>query len=151
MELAIRAVLRAPAHLTWRLVLAATVTAGMLGGTLASAADALTTPKIYWANRGTNAIGVANLDGTGANQSLITGANFPFGLATDGQYIYWANDSTGTIGRANLDGTNVNQSFITGANLPTGVVVDSTHIYWANSGDGTIGAASLDGTHARQS
>jgi hypothetical protein len=36
---------------------------------------------IYWSNNRTGTIGVANLDGTGVNQSYITGANVPVGLA----------------------------------------------------------------------
>ncbi|MBI3660071.1 hypothetical protein HY230_06330 [Candidatus Acetothermia bacterium] len=36
---------------------------------------------IYWANRNTGTIGRANLDGTGVNQSFITGASIPFGVA----------------------------------------------------------------------
>src|SRR5262249_58093642 len=33
--------------------------------------------QIYWANNGTGTIGRANLDGTGANQSFITGRPDP--------------------------------------------------------------------------
>ena len=40
-----------------------------------------------------------------ADQSFITGANAPLGVAVDGQHVYWANTGTDTIGRANLDGT----------------------------------------------
>jgi hypothetical protein len=36
---------------------------------------------IYWANDTTNAIGRANLDGSSPNQSFITGASTPFGVA----------------------------------------------------------------------
>jgi hypothetical protein len=40
---------------------------------------------VYWANYGTGTtIGRANLDGTGANQSFITAANVPTGVAVDG-------------------------------------------------------------------
>ena len=67
---------------------------------------------ICWGNFGTNTIGRANLDGTGANERFITGAcNFPTRVAVDSQHIYWttwtmgAVPSTGTIGEANLDGT----------------------------------------------
>jgi hypothetical protein len=35
----------------------------------------------YWTNDGNNTIGEANLDGSDANQSFITGADQPFGLA----------------------------------------------------------------------
>jgi Low-density lipoprotein receptor repeat class B len=38
---------------------------------------------VYWANDGTNTIGRANLDGTGADQIFITGAATPTGVAVD--------------------------------------------------------------------
>ncbi len=95
---------------------------------------------------------------TGVNQSFITGASTPCGVAVDANYVYWANVSTGTIGRANLDGTGVNQSFITGANHPCGVAVDGSHVYWANEGacsstcnGTTIGRANLDGSSPSES
>ena len=118
-------------------------------------------PQIYWANNATGTIARANLDGTGANQSFITGSptSLPCGVAVDGGHIYWGNSAFGTIARANLDGTGVDQNFITGAVRPCGVAVDQTHIYWeagvadptAPSGDGVIGRANLDGTGVNQS
>ena len=110
-----------------------------------------TAQHVYWANSGTGTIGRANLDGTGVNQSFITGAGSPAGVAVDGQHVYWANSGNGTIGRANLDGTGVDQSFITGASPPAGVAVDASTVYWANGGSGTIGRANLDGTGVNQS
>jgi len=111
---------------------------------------------VYWANSSsnTNAIGRANLDGTGSpEQTFISGASGPEGVAVDGQHIYWANYTSGTIGRANLDGNpaSVNQSFITGADHPEGVAVDAQHIYWANSNGGAIGRADLDGNSVDES
>ena len=127
---------------------------------------------IYWTTVGIEGvslggtIGRANLDGTGAQESFISGIevagtgvfqSFPgingCGLAVDETHIYWSNASAGTIGRANLDGTDVNPGFIvTGLAASArpspsvcGVVVDGAHIYWGNS-DGTIGRANLDGT-----
>jgi hypothetical protein len=93
---------------------------------LAGQADAF----IYWGNtgsgaQGSGAIGRANLDGTGANQSFITGATFPAGVAVDAQHVYWDNTFSHSIGRANLDGSAANQSFIGGANGPAGVAVDA--------------------------
>jgi hypothetical protein len=38
---------------------------------------------VYWANGNTDTIGRANLDGTGVDQSFITGAQYPAGLAVD--------------------------------------------------------------------
>ncbi len=95
------------------------------------------------------ALGRANLNGTGANQSFIPvrGA----GVAVDGSHIYWAEPRAGTIGRANLDGTNVEPNFITGASNPQGVAVDASHVYWTNAATGTIGRANLDGSSPNQS
>ena len=127
------------------LALAVTL-AVMVSGCLAAQADAF----IYWTSSNSNAIGRANLDGTGVNQSFITGASGPAGVAVDGQHVYWANNSNGPIGRANLDGTGVNQSFIT-AQFPDGVAVDGQHVYWTNLQSTTIGRANLDGTGVDQS
>ena len=94
-------------------------------------------------------IGRANLDGSGVDQSFITGVD---GLRA---WQSTAATSTGrtfpltaaTIGRANLDGTGVDPSFIGGLNLPAGVAVDGGHVYWTSGAlDGTIGRANLDGT-----
>lgn len=113
--------------------------------------QALSPPHVYWSDVPTATIGEANLDGSGVNQSFITGANtdLPYGVAIDGQHIYWSNSAANTIGRANLDGTGVNQTFIPGADAPHGVAVDSQHVYWTSYGEnaiGAIGAANLEGT-----
>ena len=42
---------------------------------------ALAPDYVYWANLDGNAIGGSNLDGSSANQSWITGCNYPWGLA----------------------------------------------------------------------
>ena len=59
------------------------------------------------------------------NESFITGASTPLGVAVDSGHVYWANAGPEAIGRANLDGTNVEPSFISGATDPTGVAVDA--------------------------
>ena len=74
-------------------------------------------------------IGRASLNGGGINQSFITGADSPAGIAVSGPFIYWSNfggphGTRGTtIGRANLNGTAVNQHFIKGARSPAGLTV----------------------------
>ena len=126
------------------LLIAAVVTVWLAS---VSSADAF----VYWANVGGTTIGRANLDGSSPNQSFITGASGPCGVAVNSAHIYWANSTTGTIGRANLDGTSPDQSFIPGANIPCGVAVDAAHVYWANSNSTTIGRANLDGSSPNQS
>ena len=123
---------------------------------LAARADAY----VYWSNDITGAIGRANLDGTGVNQSfiggIVPGNGFgPNDVAVNAGRTYWAHSGTNTIGRANLDGTGANDDFIPTAGPPAGVAVDSSHIYWVNQdqtnqGTGTIGRANLDGTGAIQ-
>jgi virginiamycin B lyase len=85
--------------------------------------------SIYWANDKGTTIGTANLDGTGVDQSFITGASNPCGVAVDAAHLYWGNNAlTGTIGRSSLDGTGVNQGFITGGSNPCGVAIDAGHL-----------------------
>ena len=69
---------------------------------------------MYWSrtNPPAGTIGRANLDGSGADQGFITGANTPHGVAVDGAHVDWTNRNGNTIGRADLAGTNVDQAFI---------------------------------------
>lgn len=114
--------------------------------TLAPAAGA----HVYWAEGAAGTIGRANLDGTGANDSFITGVQSPCGLAIDGSYAYWAVSSKegepGHVGRASL-GTHVAEnSFIETNPRPCGVAVDSAHVYYDDYEIGAIGRANLDGS-----
>jgi hypothetical protein len=105
---------------------------------------------IYWSNSGINTIGRANLDGTGVNQTFITGAQDPLGVAVDSAHVYWANGKSATIGRANLDGTGANEFFIFAGN-PQAVAVDGAHVWWANGAPFyAIGQANLDGTSVNE-
>ena len=127
-----------------RRVLRAVLTVALVSLALPATAGAF----VYWANNGGGTIGRANLDGSGVDQSFITGAGEPVGVAVDGEHVYW---TAGSIGRANLDGTDVLPNFITGAGFPQGVAVDGEHVYWANLTGGTIGRANLDGSGVDQS
>ena len=107
---------------------------------------------VYWAGGGNGTIGRANRDGTGVNESFITGANGPQAVAVDGNYIYWVNYVDDTIGRARLDGSGAQQNFITltSGSGPQGIAVDANYIYWGNFNTNFIGRAKLDGTGADQ-
>ena len=116
---------------------------------IAPVAQAQAAAHVYWVNNLSGFIGDANLNGTGVNQSFITGAAVPSGIAVDPQHIYWANFGSNTIAEANLNGSGVNESFITGAAAPSGVAVNASHVYWTNQITGTIGEANRDGTGAK--
>jgi virginiamycin B lyase len=113
---------------------------------------------MYWSNVNAGTIGRANIDGTGVNQSFITGIDAPSGITSDGTYLYWTtgglNDTYGTggVARAALDGvTGRNNTFITGASKPLAVSVDANYVYWANFNGSTIGRATIAGAGANQS
>jgi virginiamycin B lyase len=103
-------------------------------------------PALYWTTVGPETIGTANLDGSGFDQNLITGAGTPFAVAVSGQHLYWANGSGGTISEANLDGSDVDPSFVTGATSAFGVAVDGQYVYWTDEAGNAIGRANLDGS-----
>jgi sugar lactone lactonase YvrE len=105
---------------------------------------------VYWTNTAIGTIGRANLDGSGAEPTFVTGASAPTGIAVDGAHVYWSNSGSGTIGRANLDGSGVDESFISGASEPQGIAVNGTYIFWANAGNTTLARANLDGSGVNQ-
>jgi hypothetical protein len=126
---------------------------------------------LYWAN-GKTTIGRARLDGTGVEQSFVSGTGRrPCEVALDRKHIYWGEalggkvgspDEGGAIGRANRDGRGVNAEFIpTPAHHGCGVAIAGSHIYWtswackivpgrgcwwAPSSPTAIGRAHVDGT-----
>ena len=135
--------------------------------------EAVAGGQIYWSvfDGGCgDAVGRANLNGTGANQDFISNQKTPTtcpggrpfgvcGVAVSGSHIYWGNyfPGGGSIGRASLDGTGVNHTFITPSPDTLGaapapvclVAVEGAHIYWTNLNNGnhrTIGRANLDGS-----
>jgi hypothetical protein len=128
-------------------------------------------PYLYWAS-GKTTIGRARLDGTGVEQSFLSGTGRgPCGVALDREHIYWGEalggrvgrpDEGGAIGRANRDGSGVDATFIpTPAHHGCGVAIAGGHIYWtswackivpgrgcwwAPSSPAAIGRANVDGT-----
>jgi hypothetical protein len=110
-------------------------------------------------------IGRAKLDGSGAEQNLISDEgsvdenHSPRAIAADGDHVYWLyeiNDYSYpyspdqlVIGRANLNGTGVVPHFIDVGPLEIhgglGLAVDAAHIYWGESTLNAIGRANLDG------
>ena len=82
---------------------------------------------LYWGNGQGTTIGRATIavsdmaETTDADESFMTVAGNPEGLASDGTYLYWS--AAGAIGRANLDGSGANDTFIGGASAPRGIAI----------------------------
>jgi hypothetical protein len=108
---------------------------------------------IYWPNGFAKAIGRANNDGTGVNNSFVSTAVEPCGVASNGSYVYWTGgaEGHGVVGRANLSTRKAEDEFIvTASGLPCGVAVDASHVYFNNYTKGAIGRANLEGGEIQQ-
>ncbi len=81
--------------------------------------------KMYWTTCGSGAIRRANLDGSGVEAVLESGAEVGK-LAVDERAgkIYWTETAAGTIRRANLDGTEV-EDVLSGLAVPGSIAVMS--------------------------
>jgi virginiamycin B lyase len=131
---------------------------GFIASTTSASRDVfVNATHIFWTNLNTGTIGRANIDGTGVNQSFITGIDAPSGITSDGSFLYWTtggNNNTlgsGGIARAGMDGvTGRNNAFIAGASKPLAVAVDGTYVYWANFNSTTIGRALKTGASVNQ-
>ena len=96
--------------------------------------------------RGT--IGRANLDGTGVDQSFISGAGAARDVAVDAGHVYWTDFDAQTIGRANLDGSGIDRSFISGAGAVDDLVVDALTVDTVASG--RVSAAQTQRQHGKK-
>jgi hypothetical protein len=83
--------------------------------------------------------------GTAPEDTFITGASRPEGVAVNAEHIYWTNETTGYIGRATLAGTEVNRTWLKVEGKPVALAVDSGHIYWGDAETKDIGRATLAG------
>ncbi len=125
--------------------------AAVVAVSAAFVSPALAADSVYWADSGSGAIRVGNLNGTGA-KNLFTGEMDPIGVAIDSATgkIYWADFGSGTIRVGNLNGTGAHNLF-TGEGGPLGVTIDAAagKIYWSDDSSGQIRVGNLNGTGAK--
>jgi len=83
-----------------------------------------TLSKLYWTPCGGNSIRRSNLDGTDAEDVIVSEGD-PAKLAIDhkGRQIYWTETAAGKISRANLDGTDV-EDLVTGLIEPASLALN---------------------------
>ena len=106
---------------------------------------------MYWTDRGVDAISgrssIQRTDLDGADvEVLVTGLDYPTGVAVDnkGAKIYWT--SGGNIHRSDLDGSNI-EIIHTDVN-PNSIALDTHHgkIYWTTSWS-KLGRSDVDGSN----
>ncbi|MEX1219221.1 MAG: choice-of-anchor D domain-containing protein [Solirubrobacterales bacterium] len=98
---------------------------------------------IYWTSQ-TGTIGRSLPDGTGRQDSFITGLIEPSSLAVTDTHIYWSEPFRGYIGRASLDGSGVNRDFLETLRSTYALSAQGDYLYWI-TGD-LVGRARLDGS-----
>ncbi len=110
--------------------------------------------RLYWTDSGSgfDHIRTANLDGTNA-KNLITGLDYPRGIAIDGTNgkIYWVDSGTDSINRADLDGGNIEGlvGFSGASSTFKAIALDvpGGKMYWIDSSRDSIYCADLDGSN----
>ncbi len=109
-------------------------------------AATLKAQDLYVVNNGSNKIGEYRLDGSTVNASLISGLNYPQGIAISGTNLFVSSYGNGTIGKYTTSGTVVNASLISGLDYPQGIAISGTNLFVANYGNDTIGEYTTSGT-----
>ena len=106
--------------------------------------------KLYWTDFRTDKIQRSNLDGSGVEDLVTTGLDYPSGLALDvsGGKLYWTDAGTDKIQRSNLDGSGVEDLVTTGLVGPGGLALDVSggKLYWGDGLAAKIQRSNLDGS-----
>lgn len=106
--------------------------------------------RLYWTGWASDAIGRAELDGSGVNESFILATPNGGGMSATTTHLYWAELYTHKTWRANVDGTGAAPFIHSGSDVGD-VVVGDLYVYWADQSTDSIGRARLDGSQVDQS
>jgi len=94
-------------------------------------------------------IGEYTTSGGTVSASLISGLNYPYGIAVSGSNLFVANPFNNTIGEYTTSGGMVTPSLISGLIAPTGIAVSGSNLFVASqnigSFDATIGEYTTSG------
>jgi len=106
--------------------------------------------KLFVVDEVNGCIGEYTTSGATVNPTLITGLNFPSGIAVFGGDLFVTNSgtfgsATGTIGEYTTSGATVNASLVSGLNDPSAIVVSGGNLFVTNFGNGTIGEYTTSG------
>ncbi len=125
-----------------------------VGGGLRSIAVDLAAGSVYWTDVNNYVIRRANLDGSGQEDLVTSGLQWPRALVLDtaAGKMYWGDQLAEQVDSANLDGSNVTQVVSTA--FHAGLALDGTHgkLYWTTSIDmlnGNIMCCDLNGSNVQ--
>src|SRR5438477_89362 len=101
--------------------------------------------QIFVVNDGNGTIGEYTTSGATVNAALITGLNFPTGIALSGGDLFVVNDVNSTIGEYTTSGATVNAALISGLNFPGDIAFSGADLFVTNENNGTIGEYTTSG------
>jgi len=84
-------------------------------------------------NEGNDTIGEYTTSGATVNSALVSGLNFPVGIAVSGGKLFVVSNGNGTIGEYTTSGATVNPALVSGLNFPVGIAVVSASVPDASS------------------
>lgn len=104
--------------------------------------------QLFVVNLGNGTIGEYALSGAPINTALVSGLNYPGGLALAGNDLFTGNSPPGypvEIGEYTTSGTTVNSALIPGFLATTGLAVNGNDLFVEDYGNGTVGEYTLSG------
>jgi len=125
----------------------------LLAALAASAMPDTALGQIYVVEAGNFRIGEYTTSGATMNAALVTGFNFPDGIAVSGGNLWVLDDFAGRIGEYNATtGAVVNASVVSGLIAPVGFALSGSNLFVVNAGtrasnftDGSIGEYTTSG------
>jgi hypothetical protein len=126
------------------------IAAAALSATPRTARGQIFEVNVHDGSEGTGSIGEYTTSGATMNASLISGLDYPTGIAVSGSSLFVANyysgnsSGLGTIGEYTTSGTTVQVPLISGLNNPIGIAVSGTNIFVTNQGTDSGGGVAVN-------
>ena len=107
-------------------------------GTCASARSATARPVA-------GTVGVYSTSGATINSNLITGLNYPYGVAVSGTNLFVCNYGAGTIAEYTTSGAAVNTNLISGLSAPGSIAISGTNLFILENNGSYLGEYTTSG------
>ncbi len=100
---------------------------------------------IYVTNEGASTVGEYTISGGTVNPSLVSGLDYPQGVAVSGSNLFVTNRYGDTVGEYTTSGKTVDAALISGLSSPVGIAVSGSDVFVTNPSIGTIGEYTTSG------